>query len=130
MLARSVWLRLAQADRAEDCAHLLRTIQERLRERILQSGYVQVDETPVKVLDAERGGKAAQAYLSSTVDGGGAVVAQLLTDIGELYRLERRARACAMPTRGRSSRPCSGASRGCASANCPPAPWAVRPSTR
>ena len=143
----------------EDSAHLLRAVHERLRERILRGGYVQVDETPVKVMDAERGGRAAQAYLWTyhapneklivfdfnlsrgrdspegffpadwartlqsdgyerysalvrdrpriahlgclahlrryliyALDGGGAVVAQLLTDIGELYRLERRAR--------------------------------------
>ena len=47
----------------EQSALLLRTIYDRLRERILASGYVQVDETPVKVLDPDRGGHAAQAYL-------------------------------------------------------------------
>ena len=47
----------------EHSALLLRTIHDRLRERILASGYVQVDETPVKVLDPDRGGHAAQAYL-------------------------------------------------------------------
>jgi transposase len=47
----------------EEAAWLLRTIHDRLRERILLSGYVQVDETPVKVLDPDRGGHAAQAYL-------------------------------------------------------------------
>ena len=44
-------------------AHLLLTVQEQLARRILDSGYVQADETPVKVLDPDRGGKAAQAYL-------------------------------------------------------------------
>lgn len=143
----------------EEAALLLRLIHEHLRQKILRSGYVQVDETPVKVLDAERGGKAAQAYLWTyhapneklivfdfnlsrgrdspdrffpadwggvlqsdgyelyaalvrdrpriahlgclahlrrylidALEGGGAVVAQLLADIGELYGLERRAR--------------------------------------
>jgi len=47
----------------EQSALLLRTIYDRLRERILESGYVQADETPVKVLDPDRGGHAAQAYL-------------------------------------------------------------------
>jgi transposase len=47
----------------EEAALLLRTICDRLRERILADGYVQVDETPVKVLDPDRGGHAALAYL-------------------------------------------------------------------
>ncbi len=47
----------------EQSALLLRTVHDRLRERILATGYVQVDETPVKVLDPDRGGHAAQAYL-------------------------------------------------------------------
>jgi transposase len=47
----------------EEAALLLRTIHDRLRDSILASGYVQADETPVKVLDPDRGGHAAQAYL-------------------------------------------------------------------
>ena len=47
----------------EEAALLLRTIHDRLRRRILAAGYVQVDETPVKVLDPDRGGHAALAYL-------------------------------------------------------------------
>jgi transposase len=47
----------------EEAALLLRTIHEQLSERILESRYVQVDETPIKVLDPDRGGHAAQAYL-------------------------------------------------------------------
>jgi transposase len=47
----------------EQAALLLRTIYDRLRDRILTSGYVQADQTPVKVLDPDRGGHAAQAYL-------------------------------------------------------------------
>jgi transposase len=47
----------------EEAALLLRAIYDRLREKILAGGYVQVDETPVKVLDPDRGGHAALAYL-------------------------------------------------------------------
>jgi transposase len=47
----------------EEAALLLRTIHDRLRDSILASSYVQADETPVKVLDPDRGGHAAQAYL-------------------------------------------------------------------
>ena len=47
----------------EGAALLLRSVHERLVERVLGSGYVQVDETPVRVLDPDRGGHAAQAYL-------------------------------------------------------------------
>lgn len=47
----------------EEAALLLRTVHEQLCARILASRYVQVDETPIKVLDPDRGGHAAQAYL-------------------------------------------------------------------
>ncbi len=47
----------------EGAAHLLRTVHGQLATRILASGYVQVDETPIRVLDPDRGGHAAQAYL-------------------------------------------------------------------
>lgn len=47
----------------EGAAHLLRTVHAQLATRILDSGYVQVDETPIRVLDPDRGGRAAQAYL-------------------------------------------------------------------
>lgn len=47
----------------EGAALLLRSVHERLIERVLDSGYVQVDETPIRVLDPDRGGHAAQAYL-------------------------------------------------------------------
>lgn len=47
----------------EGSAHLLRTLHDQLQQRIRDSGYVQADETPIKVLDPDRGGKAAQAYL-------------------------------------------------------------------
>lgn len=47
----------------EGSALLLRTIHDQLQQRIRDSGYVQADETPIKLLDPDRGGKAAQAYL-------------------------------------------------------------------
>jgi transposase len=47
----------------EEGALLLRTVYDQFIERILASGYVQADETNVKVLDPDRGGHAAQAYL-------------------------------------------------------------------
>ena len=47
----------------EQCAHPLLTVHHQLKHSILASGYVQVDETPVEVLDADQGGKAAQFYL-------------------------------------------------------------------
>jgi hypothetical protein len=48
---------------AEHAAHLLRTVQAQLRETILTSGYVQVDETPVKVMDPDREGSTRQGWL-------------------------------------------------------------------
>ena len=42
-------------------AQLLLTVHEQLAERIRDSGYVQADETPVKVLDRDRSGRAAKA---------------------------------------------------------------------
>jgi transposase len=48
---------------AEHVALLLQGLHGQLRERILQSGYCQADETPVKVLDAERPGAARAAWL-------------------------------------------------------------------
>lgn len=151
--------RQKQSHWLDPCANLLLLIHRQMKENILASGYVQVDETPVKVLDPDRGGKAAQSYLWTyhapdqkmiffdfnlsrgrdspdaffpkdwsgilqsdgyelyralardrrrithigcmahlrrhlieAIDGGGAVVAQLITDIGKLYGLEKRAR--------------------------------------
>jgi len=47
----------------EHVALLLQGLQGQLRERILQSGYCQADETPVDVIDAERPGAARSAWL-------------------------------------------------------------------
>ena len=48
---------------AEHVALLLQGIQGQLRDRILQSGYCQADETPVDVIDAERPGAARASWL-------------------------------------------------------------------
>lgn len=47
----------------EHIAGLLRLIVDRMWLRMKQSGYLQIDETPVKVLDPEVKGKAAKGYL-------------------------------------------------------------------
>jgi hypothetical protein len=47
----------------EDVAQLLVGIKTKLEDRALKSGYNQIDETPVKVLDPERPGASRQAYL-------------------------------------------------------------------
>jgi transposase len=48
---------------AGQCVVLLEAIVVRLKQELRQSGYVQVDETPVRYLDAETPGKCAQGYL-------------------------------------------------------------------
>src|SRR6266849_2977492 len=47
----------------EHIAGLLRLIVDLMWERMKQSAYLQIDETPVKVLDPEVQGKAAKGYL-------------------------------------------------------------------
>ena len=47
----------------EQVALLLTGVKTQLEHRLLQSGYVQCDETPVKVLDPERPGAARHAWL-------------------------------------------------------------------
>ncbi|MFA5263755.1 MAG: IS66 family transposase [Opitutaceae bacterium] len=47
----------------EQVAVLLTGIKGELEKRLMKSGYVQSDETPVKVLDPERPGAARQAWL-------------------------------------------------------------------
>jgi transposase len=55
--------RQKQSRCVEEAALLLKSVQENLVERILASHYAQVDETPIRVMDPDRGGHAAQAYL-------------------------------------------------------------------
>jgi len=47
----------------EHIAGLLRLIVDRMWKRMKQGDYLQIDETPVRVLDPEVKGKAAQGYL-------------------------------------------------------------------
>jgi len=47
----------------EHIASWLEPLVERMWQRMLATGYLQVDETPVKVLDPEVRGKAARGYL-------------------------------------------------------------------
>jgi transposase len=47
----------------EHCAEWAQPVCEAQLEEILASGYIQIDETPVKLLDPERPGKARDAWL-------------------------------------------------------------------
>ena len=59
-----VWItRQARCRYVESAAHLLITIHQHLKRKILDGGYVQVDETFTKLLDPDRGGRARDAYL-------------------------------------------------------------------
>ena len=59
-----VWItRQARCRYVEAAAHLLITIHQHLKRKILDGGYVQVDETFTKLLDPDRGGRARDAYL-------------------------------------------------------------------
>jgi transposase len=46
----------------DQCCDLLDPLYQRLRQKILDSGYVQADETPIKVLDSEKKGAAHQGF--------------------------------------------------------------------
>jgi len=59
-----VWIsRQARCRYIDAAAHLLISIREPLKAKILASGYVQVDETFTKLLDPERRGRSHDAYL-------------------------------------------------------------------
>ena len=59
-----VWIsRQARCRYVDAAAHLLITIREQLKAKILATGYVQVDETFTKLLDPERRGRSRDAYL-------------------------------------------------------------------
>jgi transposase len=59
-----VWIgRQARCRYVEAVAHLLITIHQYLKYKILGSGYVQLDETFTKLIDPDRGGRARDAYL-------------------------------------------------------------------
>jgi transposase len=59
-----IWItRQARCRYVEAVAHLLITIHQQLKRKILDSRYVQLDETFTKLLDPDRGGRARDAYL-------------------------------------------------------------------
>lgn len=59
-----VWIsRQARSRYVEAAAHLLITIREQLKQKVLASGYVQVDETFTKLMDPNRRGRSRDAYL-------------------------------------------------------------------
>lgn len=47
----------------EHAAVLLKTVYDQLREEVLRSGYVQVDETPISVLDPDKEGASRKGWL-------------------------------------------------------------------
>ena len=44
------------------CCTLLQPLYEKLRENVLSSGYIQADESPIKVLDQDKPGSTHQGY--------------------------------------------------------------------
>jgi transposase len=59
-----VWIgRQARCRYVEGAAHLLITIHQQLKRRILDSYYVHVDETFTKLIDPDRRGRSRDAYL-------------------------------------------------------------------
>lgn len=50
------------ADWVARCCDLLDPLFERLKQKILEIGYVQADETPIRVLDSEKKGATHQGY--------------------------------------------------------------------
>ncbi len=50
------------ADWIARCCELLDPLYEKLKQKILESAYVQADETPIKVLDSEKKGATHQGY--------------------------------------------------------------------
>ena len=55
--------RQARCRYVDGAAHLLITIREQLKQKILDSRYVQIDESFTKLLDPERRGRSHDAYL-------------------------------------------------------------------
>lgn len=46
----------------EQCCRLLEPLYNTLKQKILESDYIQVDESPIKVLDSDKKGSAHQGY--------------------------------------------------------------------
>lgn len=75
----------------EHIAGLLRLIVDRMWPRMKQGDYLQIDETPVRVLDPEVKGKAARGYLWFFAQPGGDVI--LVFDQGRSHDVPLRALA-------------------------------------
>ena len=73
----------------EHIAQWLQPICRRMWENMKQSGYLQIDETPVKVLDPEVQGKAAQGFLWFYSEPGGDVILEYCDSRGHQAPLER-----------------------------------------
>jgi len=63
--------RQTMAGQVEQMAQWLKPIWLVMREEMLRGGYLQVDETPVKVRDPDVGGKTATGYLWVCAEPGG-----------------------------------------------------------
>jgi len=73
----------------EHIAGLLKLIVDRMWERLKEGDYLQIDETPVKVLDPEVKGKAAKGYLWFFARPGGDVI--LVFDKGRSHEVPKKA---------------------------------------
>lgn len=73
----------------EHIAGLLRLIMDRMWIRMKQGDYLQIDETPVKVLDPEVKGKTAKGYLWFFAQPGGDVI--LVFDRGRSHEVPKKA---------------------------------------
>ncbi len=75
-------------DWMEKAAELLQPIARAIKAELLAGDYLQVDETPVKVLDPEVQGKAATGYLWVMGRPGGDVIFEFHPGRGKEYALE------------------------------------------
>lgn len=73
----------------EHIAGLLRLLVDRMWERMKQGDYLQIDETPVRVLDPEVKGKAAKGYLWFFAHPGGDVI--LVFDQSRSHEVPKKA---------------------------------------
>jgi transposase len=76
------------SDWVAQSAELLQLLVHRLKQRLLQSDYLQVDETPVKVQDPELKGKCATGYLWVLGKPGGDVLFEFHTGRGKVHARE------------------------------------------
>lgn len=80
--------RQTMAGQVEQMAQWLKPIWRVMREEMLRGGYLQVDETPVKVRDPDVGGKTATGYLWVYAEPGGDVLFDFHTSRGLAPPLE------------------------------------------